>query len=427
MVRKVVGKKDNKYFTDNVEIFGGKAHVHKLPTSKYWYFRTWLDEERHHLRRSLRTTDLDEAIGKAEKLFIEVHGKVQTGKKYFGISFEELAEEFLEFQKGRVETDKITKGRWSVLRTQITRHVLPYIKAKTKVGSITSSAFYDYAQYRRKKSKGVQEVTIRNEYTTIGAFLKFAARRGYINFPMESLNFEEIKITKGQIGRRDTFTPQEYDWLSRYGLPSWAKQEPQSSHSNMMPLKRKQFIRDQILIMANCGLRVGEARQLRWHMVSIRKYDQKSKQTLVELDLPKEIVKTRQARKILCRGGQYFKRIREYSNWIGKDNLVFGNNDDGSPISKSEYYRLWADLMKFCESSGKIKDISKRKLSYYSMRHFQITARLYAQVSVFDVSQMAGTSVSHIESHYGHVDMTKQRDNALKSYQYDEYGYVEPI
>lgn len=241
------------------------------------------------------------------------------------------------------------------------------------------------------------------------------------------MDFEEIKITKGEIGRRDTFTPQEYDWLSRYGLPSWAKQEPQSSNSNMMPLKRKQFVRDFILIMANSGLRVGEARQVQWRMVGIKKYDKKFKQTLVELNLSKEIVKTRQARKFLCRGGQYFKRIREYSNWIEKDDLVFCNNDDGTPISKTEYYRLWRDLMNFCEGSGKIKDISKRNLSYYSMRHFQITARLYAQVSVFDVAQMAGTSVSHIEGHYGHVDMTKQRDNALKSYKVDEYGYVEAI
>jgi integrase len=427
MPRKVVGKTDNTYYMDNVEIFGGKAFVHKIPNSKYWYFRTWIEGERNNLRRSLRTTDLDEAIGKAEKLFIDVRSKGERGQKFFGISFQELGDEFLAYQLGRVETGTITAARLGTIRSQISGHIIPYIGAKTKVGSITSSAFYDYAQYRRKKVKDVQEVTIRNEYTTVGAFLKFAARLGYVNFPIESLDFEEIKIPKGEVGRRDTFTPEEYDWLSRYGLPSWSRQEPQSSNSNMMPLKRKQFVRDFILILANTGLRVGEARQLTWNMLVIKKYDKKSKQTLVELDLPKEIVKTRQARKFLCRGGQYFKRIREFSNWTKKDDLVFCNNDDGSPISKTEYYRLWHDLMKFCESSGKIKDISMRNLSYYSMRHFQITARLYAQVSVFDVAQMAGTSVAHIETHYGHVNMTKQRENALKSYRVDEYGYVEAI
>ena len=64
-MRKVLGKKDNTYYIDKVEIFGGKAHVQKIPNSKYWYFRTRIDGERNRLRRSLRTADLDEAIGKA--------------------------------------------------------------------------------------------------------------------------------------------------------------------------------------------------------------------------------------------------------------------------------------------------------------------------------------------------------------------------
>jgi len=111
-------------------------------------------------------------------------GKVQIGQKYFGISFGELGDDFLAFQRGRVESGKITEGRLGTIRSQITRHILPYIGVKTKVGSITSSAFYDYAQYRRKISKGVQKVSIRNEYTTVGALLKFAARLGHVSFPI---------------------------------------------------------------------------------------------------------------------------------------------------------------------------------------------------------------------------------------------------
>ena len=42
------------------------------------------------------------------------------------------------------------------------------------------------------------------------------------------------------------------------------------------------------------------------------------------------------------------------------------------------------------------------------MRHFQINKYLYAQVSVFDVAQMTGISVSHIGGHYGYVDLIKQ-------------------
>ena len=46
----------------------------------------------------------------------------------------------------------------------------------------------------------------------------------------------------------------------------------------------------------------------------------------------------------------------------------------------------------------------KKKLSYYSLRHFGITARLNAGVSIWGISRIAGTGVAFIEQHYGHLD-----------------------
>ena len=94
----------------------------------------------------------------------------------------------------------------------------------------------------------------------------------------------------------------------------------------------------------------GEAYKLKWEMVAINDYDKKSKQTFVELDLPKAICKNRKSRKILCRGGQYFKRIKTYSNWVSPENYLFVNNSDGTPISKSEFCCLWHELMEVAES-----------------------------------------------------------------------------
>ncbi|MBL25470.1 MAG: hypothetical protein CMM48_16425 [Rhodospirillaceae bacterium] len=422
MPRKVHGKTGNTYFKDNVEIFGGKGHVHKIPTSKNWYFRTWIDEEKRHLRQSLRTTDLDEATQKAEKLLVEILADVSKGKKFFGITVEQVAKEFLDAELERVETGLIKKGRWNTVKTQINRHLVRYLGPKTKLGQLDHNSFYDYAQWRRKNTSSVTETTIRNEHATIGSFLKFALRRGYINFPYEMVEFEEIKIKEKP--RRDTFELEEYDYLTRYVLPSWVKTESKRSNSNMMAEMRKQFIRDMFLVMANTGVRPSEVWQLTWGMVSIKDYDKKSKQTLVELDLPASITKTARARKILCRGGQYFKRIRTYSNWLGDDDLIFVNNSDGTPISKSEKHRLWHEFMEFAEESGRFK-LGDRKITYYSLRHWAITCRLYANVNIFDVSQWAGTSVQFIQDHYGHVDQSKQKVNALKSFTVDEHGYVE--
>ena len=51
-------------------------------------------------------------------------------------------------------------------------------------------------------------------------------------------------------------------------------------------------------------------------------------------------------------------------------------------------------------------DELEKDLSYYSLRHFGITARLLARVPIYNISEMAGTNVQFIEQHYAHLDNT---------------------
>ena len=65
-----------------------------------------------------------------------------------------------------------------------------------------------------------------------------------------------------------------------------------------------------------------------------------------------------------------------------------------------------------------------KKLSYYSLRHFGITARLFLQVPYFVVAKQAGTEVRFLEQHYAHLDMEKLMDSAMKSFRLDKDGIV---
>jgi hypothetical protein len=66
---------------------------------------------------------------------------------------------------------------------------------------------------------------------------------------------------------------------------------------------------------------------------------------------------------------------------------------------------------------------SKRKLSYYSLRHFGITLRRIAGVSFEELSLLAGTSFAFIENHYSHVDQSKMIEAATKGFTVDKYGF----
>jgi hypothetical protein len=67
-----------------------------------------------------------------------------------------------------------------------------------------------------------------------------------------------------------------------------------------------------------------------------------------------------------------------------------------------------------------ITNYKERKLTWYSCRHYGITQRVISNVDLIDISQMAGTSVKHIEMTYLKYRKEQSRTAALKSYKKQE-------
>ena len=195
-------------FLNQVPILGGKGVIYTTPDSGgNYYFRTWIPEEKRYVRVGLRTKDLETALQMGENEMLGILTKLNQGHKIFGVKFGEVCDSFLKHTQERVDTERITQGRYSTINTQVKRWIVPYIGSRQTVASLDRNSFVDYGMYRRKKTDNiVEDVTIRNEYTTVNAIAKFAYRMGMI--PFEKFIPEEIKITI--MPRRDTFTPEEY-------------------------------------------------------------------------------------------------------------------------------------------------------------------------------------------------------------------------
>ncbi len=389
-------------------IYGGKAVIYTTPDSNGIYqFRCWIAEEKKYFRKTLRTRSQTEAIRLGEEEMLGILTKVKSGHKIFGLSWGELCEGFLEHSMERVETNRITKGRYGTIKTQISRHIIPFLHKNLRVSEIDLNSFMTYGMYRRKKNPEVQDVTIRNEYTTVNAIIKWGFRNRY--FPFEKCNVEEIKIIDPNT--RDAFDRDEYEILYR-SARYWYKKADTEEEAYY-----RQLLKEFILIKTNSMCRFGEMRQMKWGMVKIIN---KGGKKYMQINLPREICKNRKSRTVVARNGQYFERIKKYSKFTGKDDYVFTRQNVNKPISKSQYYRYWHKLMSY---SG--LDKSDKKLSYYSLRHFGITARLYSGVNHYDVAKIAGTNVSNIENHYEHMDMTKMLDTASMTHSFDKDGLVQ--
>ena len=395
--------------TDAEWLLGGKGEIYRMSRSSAVYqCRIWVPSERKYVRKSLKTTDYESAKLRGEELIFKVLGEVAQGKKLFGITLGELVDKFLEYRWEDVKNGVITEGRFITIQSQC-RALLRTKPRKLKVAELTENSFYEWRQMRLKDNPSITTVTIRNETATIGQIFDFAFRNGYSHFP--KMYFRPIKISRADVGKRDTFTVAEYEEMVKFLRTYTSKKHCPDDDERT----ERQKVRDYILTLSNTLMRTGELRQLVWG--DVLGYEDRTDETgkkvcVVNLRIRKETSKVRRPRTIWVRGGDYIKRLKTYSPFTEPTDLLFTNKTGTHQLGTRELYKHWDRVMK---GIG-IEDHSERKLSYYSLRHFGITMRMKSGVPIADVASVAGTSVSHIETHYRHIDDEVMIDSALRNF-----------
>jgi len=376
----------------------------------------WVTEEQKYFRKSLRTKDFDTAVVRAEEKYLQTYSDVASGRKIFGMSLGELVTEFINWRAEDVDAGNITKGRLVTIKSQC-RHVLNFKSESLKITELDKNSFYDYEVWRKNNFIGTQSVTVKNEQVTINQMIDYAYRKGYGHFA--KFEFRKITIKKDNIGRRSVFSLEEYDKLVRF-LRSYSSKKQCADEALR---NERLMIRDAVLIASNSMLRVGELWQLKWSdIVSIEtRYDeQENAVNLVTINVRAETCKTRTSREVVCRGGEYVERLKKRTKYTDANDYIFASTNGTTRISKRKWYAHWKNLMEGIE----IEDYAERKLTWYSLRHFAITCRIRSGVSYFDISHLAGTSVSNIESIYGHWDSEMKKTAAMKNFAIDRDGIV---
>lgn len=408
--------KDN-WSHSNTPILGNKADIFKLTQSgDVWQFRMWVPNEKKYIRKSLRTRDFQSAQDQAEKMVYEAMSDIHTGRKIFGITLQELCDKYLEWRQEDVEVGNITAGRFGTIRTQL-RHFMNFRSPNLRVAELNTDSYYDYANWRKKEYSKAADVTIRNEHSTINHMISYGYREGLCHF--EKMDFRKIKIRQDQVGKRDTFTLEEYDQLI-YFLRSYTSKKHCPNEEER--LERK-LVQDCLLIGSNTLLRVGELWQLKWGDITkiTQDFDETEQAVhLVHLNVRAETSKRRASRPVITRGGQYFTRLKSRSTHTTKDDLVFTEINSPKPLSKKKWYLHWKNLME-----GIDLDYKARNVTWYSLRHFGIICRIRAGNRYAEIGKLAGTSVTFLETHYVHYDEKMLRTAALKNFSVNRDGIQE--
>jgi integrase len=365
----------------------------------HWQFRMYVAPEKKYVVRSLKTQNRSTAISKAEDMYHEILMEVKSGKKLFSITTKEAVAKYLDYRHKDIATGGIVVGRFTTITAHL-NHFLDFIGRDTRMKELGVDDMEDY--YGVRLGEKASQSTILNEQSTINAMMKWLYRCGNTSF--ESFIYRPVpKIdTRAEDIRKATITDDEYKALFKAGQSYVEGVEGEE-------YLERQIARHWIVINANCGMRNGEARQLKVSDTEIltMKADNDLDRILVKLTIRAETSKWRKSRTAVCRGGQYFERLKTILK-SKNDDLVF-SVDGATPFTeklllKHFYAICWL---------AKIKDFRERGISPYSLRHYMITERVRANLTVQSVADMCGTSIREIEGTYFHMFDDMRISNAL--------------
>jgi len=382
----------------------------------YWQFRMWLRGEGKYAIKSLHTRSESTAIEKGKTFYMELYTNLRNGKKYFSITTKEGVAKYLEYRKKDVESRAIVPERLVTIRTHL-ENWLEFIGRDTKLKELGRDDCENYFEHRSKASiRKAGQVTVVNEQSTINACMKYLFRDNETT--IDGFNFRKLpKIDKNSDDvRRATLTNEEYVRVT-HAMRSYTKKAKDVDEEEML---YRQIVRHWVIVATNSGLRVGEQRQLRWSDIEIVRQQVKGVPTvLAKIGVRAETSKVRKSRKLMCRGGEYFERLKRITQPASASGFVFSADGNAELSEKT----LLQHFYKILEAAN-VPSFRERGIVPYSLRHFMVTQRAKSGLTYHQIAAMIGSSIAEVENTYHHLDDSALLTAAVADFRRTEDGTI---
>ena len=374
----------------NKQVVVGKRQMADKESEEY-YARIWLPKLKKYKYVGLDTRSLNNADLAAIKKQALFEVREDEGLVVFRTSISSKIKDYRDEYFKR----SVSERRKVLVRSQLQR--FEEFFGSRSVGSIKISEFKDYIEWRKLNNRRGEQYTISNsalhsEVILMTSFAGFLANNGAIGERLyRSLKGSGWANFIGKKETRGALTVEQYKELRNYtaGWHSEPKLDERAVYT-------RQIVHWLLRVAGHTGLRTIELKNLRWGDISDHE-----KGCILSVK-GKSYAKRERFRKILSDADtlDYLMKIRSLTSDLGYD--VSKNGFVFVKFNGSRAADLWAQNIRIALSRlGMNRDTENRRISLYSLRHYFATRQIEAGISIYDLSEYMGTSVSMIEKYYG--------------------------
>ena len=369
-----------------IAVLDGKLHIYLRPNSKFW--QCGFHHNGVYVRTSTKSPKLDEATELAKHWFYGKQAELKLGapvaptKTTFS-HFADLAvadyERLARESKGSAD---YAKG----LKLIIENNLKPFF-GRYPLKSINQQLWHRY-QTEHLDGKGLSTGTVKQHLNGVRVVFRRARMRGESD---ATPTFTTERKAASEATSRTWFEPDQYQKLFR------ALRKNIKAHQETRWKADAEELHDYVLFVANCGLRVDEAKSLRFCDVEIVQ-DDTAKDALGE-PLSYLIL-----RNLLGKRGRgtcktYFGAAWPFERIIERRGLKGVWQDSQATVFLRYHRDMFNAVLNGCGLKH-TNDVPPRRRDLMSLRNTYICYRLLDGANIWDVANNCRTSVTVIENHY---------------------------
>lgn len=389
--------------TDLIPLEQGRVVI-GLRGARY-YARVWISDLKKYKEQSLRTSDREEAISRGRKFLWSIEEKRRQGLPLASKSSAIIIDAYVKMREAENRRGATSDGMLRQIK-RIARFWKEYL-GRRSIAEVTDRDLKGYVEWRRNyylrtppTSPNAKvhptDKSIQFEMMIGKAVLRWAVDKGLR--PNTPINFSFTAKNKRV---RPAFDERDYKKLIETIRAAGAKFPTGSGRKNRI---RRELLWLYVEFLANSGIRVGEANNLK--VRDIEKFKDDKERTNIRLRVKG---KTGERDVIF--------RVVGYAN-IAASLIVHRLQEDPNSYffkmpNGSKVITL-IDQFKVALKRAKIeRDSQGRPYTLYSLRHYYAVQALKRGVPIFTIAKNMGTSVAIIQSYYGSHATTRDMATVL--------------